>query len=614
VPIQAEVIADRTPSPAHAQELPLPLRQTSVAARLRDVPIVAWLGAIVLCSAALRFLLGLAVPVPTIFPDELVYTELARGFAETGRLEVRDTAFAAWTYGPLYPIVVSPAFLVAPEGQAALLIVKGINAALFSLAALPAYGVARRVLTPRASCVAALVAVLVPSGVYTTRLMTESLVYPVFLAAVYAILVTLDRPTVWNQLAALTAAGLATLARPQMATLLPALVTAILVVGWTDARAGRGSFRGRIGAHRVTWLAAGVVAGAAVVAALLVPSGSLGGHVAVLDQVELGSAPAKLLYHVAELDLYSCVIPLVAFVLVSAAALRSTSEPRPLQIFAAASTAIAGWLLVLVAVYTTAFPHVYDRYLFYLVPLFVIALIVWTTRGVHRLSRVALAVVGVAVLLPLTLPLDSLLNGREWGTSTSTVGLVPWVWIGFGVGHGWALRALTIVFAAVFALELVRARPDRGYALARLVALTFVVVSLLVGISNTALSRTALPRVGQPANWVDRQVGDSGQVAIVLRNGDKQVMPWQRRYALWEAEVFNNSIGPVYHLEEPLPDGLPSVRVAVAGGRLVTVGGEPLDARYALAHRSLRIDGKPIAQSRRTGLVLYDLRPGNAIS
>ena len=584
---------------------------TSVVTRLRDLPIAVWLGAIVLCSAALRFLLGLAVPVPTIFPDELVYTELARGFAETGRAEVRDAAFAAWTYGPLYPLVVSPAFLVSPDGQAALLVVKGINSVLFSLAALPAYGVARRVLSPQASCVAALVAVLVPSGVYTTRIMTESLVYPLFLAAVYAILVALERPTARNQLAALGAAGVATLARPQMATLLPAFATAILAVAWTDERAGHGTFRDRLGAFRITWLVGGALTAAALVGALLVPSASLGGHVAVLDRIDLGAVPAKLLYHVAELDLYSACIPLVAFLLVSAAALRSMSAPRSLRVFAAASTAIAGWLVALVSVYTTAFPHVYDRYLFYLVPLFAIALLVWTAQGARRLSRPALAVVAVAVLLPLALPLDSLLNGREWGTSTSTVGLVPWVWVGFAVGHGWLLRVLTVVAAAVFAAELVRARPDRGYALARLVALTFAVSGLLVAISNTALSRTALPRVGQPADWVDRRVGDSGRVAVVVRRGDKESMPWQRRYALWEAETFNRTVGPVYHFETPLPDGLPSGRAVLEGGRIVTVSGAPIEERYALAHRSLRIAGTPIARSERTGLVLYDRRGGS---
>ena len=56
-----------------------------------------------------------------------------------------------------------------------------------SLAAVPAYGIGRRVLSSRASLVAAALAVTVPSMLYTGTLMTENAFYPVFLVCVLAL-------------------------------------------------------------------------------------------------------------------------------------------------------------------------------------------------------------------------------------------------------------------------------------------------------------------------------------------------------------------------------------------------------------------------------------------
>ena len=79
-----------------------------------------------------------------------------------------------------------------PDAYAA---AKGINALVMSLAAIPAYFLARRVLGTWLSLAAAALAVAIPSMVYTGTLMTENAFYPVFLAAVLALVVWLDRPT-----------------------------------------------------------------------------------------------------------------------------------------------------------------------------------------------------------------------------------------------------------------------------------------------------------------------------------------------------------------------------------------------------------------------------------
>ena len=85
-----------------------------------------------------------------------------------------------------------------PDAYAA---AKAINAVVMSLAAVPAYFLARRVLSQWLSLAAALLTVAVPSMVYTGTLMTENAFYPIFLSAALALVLVLERPTRQRQLA-----------------------------------------------------------------------------------------------------------------------------------------------------------------------------------------------------------------------------------------------------------------------------------------------------------------------------------------------------------------------------------------------------------------------------
>ena len=67
---------------------------TAAAARAgalaRAVPMWAWLTALVLVSAAIRFALARRMPAPWIMVDELIYSELAKSFAAGAHFLVRD--------------------------------------------------------------------------------------------------------------------------------------------------------------------------------------------------------------------------------------------------------------------------------------------------------------------------------------------------------------------------------------------------------------------------------------------------------------------------------------------------------------------------------------------
>jgi len=151
---------------------------TVTAARARAVALPAWvwLAGIVVVSAVVRAALAHRIVAPWIMVDELVYSELAKSFAAHGHFLVRSVP--SHGYGFVYPVLIAPAwrfFTSVPDAYQA---AKIINAVVMSLAAVPAYYLARRLLTPRFALIVAVLTVAVPSMLYTGTLMTENAFRP----------------------------------------------------------------------------------------------------------------------------------------------------------------------------------------------------------------------------------------------------------------------------------------------------------------------------------------------------------------------------------------------------------------------------------------------------
>jgi 4-amino-4-deoxy-L-arabinose transferase-like glycosyltransferase len=127
---------------------------------------------IVVCSALLRIVLARRMVAPWIMVDELIYSELAKSFAQHGQFLVRDVPSNG--YGFVYPVLIAPAFRLFSSVPQAYTAAKVIDSVLMSLAAVPAYLLARRVVRPSLALVAAALTVAVPSLVYTGTLMTET--------------------------------------------------------------------------------------------------------------------------------------------------------------------------------------------------------------------------------------------------------------------------------------------------------------------------------------------------------------------------------------------------------------------------------------------------------
>ena len=168
-----------------------------------------------------------------MLPDELVYSDLARSIAEGGRPAVRDVPVFGW--GEVYPAVISPVWALVEDRYVAYHVTLALNAVLMSLAAIPAYFLARLFVSRGSSLLVATMTVVVPSLSYTGAVLTENAFYPLFLTAVLAIAHAVRRPSLATQAAALVAVGLVVFTRIQGVAMLAAYAGAALLYCLTAA-------------------------------------------------------------------------------------------------------------------------------------------------------------------------------------------------------------------------------------------------------------------------------------------------------------------------------------------------------------------------------------------
>ena len=160
---------------------------------LRRIPTWAWLAAIVVGSTIVRAILGRDLVAPFIMVDEIIWSEVARGIADAGEPLLRDEPDPG--YSIVYPLLISPVYALFESLPDAYAGVKTLNALLMSLAAVPAFFLARRVVRDGLALLAALMTVAIPSMAYTGTVMTENAFYPLFLLVALVLVLVLERPT-----------------------------------------------------------------------------------------------------------------------------------------------------------------------------------------------------------------------------------------------------------------------------------------------------------------------------------------------------------------------------------------------------------------------------------
>jgi hypothetical protein len=566
-------------------------------ARAAAVPAWGWLVGIVVVSAALRMALAHRIVTPWIMVDELVYSELAKSLAAHGHFLVRGVPSNG--YGFVYPALIAPAFGLFDSVPHAYALAKDINAVVMSLAAVPAYFLARRLVAPVPALAAAVLSLVIPSLLYTGTLMTENVFYPLFLLTSLLLVLTLERPTPLRQglLLALCGVGFAT--RAQAIAFIPAVLVAPLLHGWIerDLRARLRRFAtlyGIVGGFTALALVATAARGRS-------PLTLLGAYRAATNNGYTFSGVFHyLLWHAAELDLYVGVVPLAALLALWFAP-RSMSPAA--RAYAAATLPLVVFFLAEVAAFaSTESFRIEERNDFYLAPLMLIALVgLAGDRVVPRSRRPVVVAALIAGTLPVAVPFAKFVNPSA---ISDTFGILPWWWlqdqgIHFGLLRFVAL-GVSLVAAAAFALVPRRfAIVFSVLAIAYLVCCTLVVENGRHGIHQASVgSLWAGIRVAHP-DWIDRAVGSDGHVAFVWHYAG-ETRP------LWNNEFFNRSVAGVYTVDGPDPadGGLPETPVTERpDGTLVTATGRSPRVGYAVSYTD--IAGTPIARDLRIGLALY---------
>ena len=565
-------------------------------ALVRSVPVWAWLVGIVAVSILVRWVLGRRTIAPWIVVDEIIYAELAKSFAAGEGFEIRGDDVGA-ALGVVYPILISPAYLFDSlvDAYAA---AKVINAALISLVAIPTYFLARRIVSQLAALTAAVLAVAIPGLLYSGMIMTENVFYPLFVTAALALVLVLERPTLFRVAVLVVVGALAYLTRVQAIVLVPALLTAPLLLS-LFAPAGR---RARVLRPFRTLYAA--VAGAVVAALLfeIVRGGSprdlLGAYAAVLDQSYRPRDVARwIAYHVAELDLMLGVVPFAALLVLLAAARRL--DP-PEQAFIAATASLSAWLVVQVGAFASlpSIDRVEERNMFYVAPLFFVALLLWIEQGAPR-PRSTPALAGFSAALPAVLPFPDLI---ETGAVSDTFGLLPWWDV-----HHWGvpldrLALVAVLAAAAVAALLVYLPPPSTWILPAFLlaffALSTFPVSSRIEIASIGALFQATTHTDR--DWVDRRAGRDATVAVIWSGRTD-------RLVVHEHEFFSRSVGPVYYVAEPTPGGLPEERLTLdrRTGLYRDDRGRRVRSEWALTDGSLNLDGSAVAVDRDRDVALY---------
>jgi glycosyltransferase involved in cell wall biosynthesis len=575
---------------------PVPPRPPGPLAR---IPVWLWLAALVVFSAVFRYGLSRRVVAPWIMVDELIYSELAKSFAATGHLLIRDVHHGA--YPIVYPLLIAPAWRIFASVPDAYAVAKTIGSVVMSLTAIPVYFLARKVVRPVYALFAAALALAVPSMMYTGTLMTETAFYPVFTCVVLALVLALERPTLTRQGVLLALCLLAFLTRPQAIVLVPAVACAPAALAWLDRR----RLLRVLGEFRVLY----AVLAAAVVGVLVVqlargrsPYDVLGSYSVTGHQhYSVGQVLKWVLYHVAELDLYLGIVPFAVFVLLVAL---GRSLDRPLRVFVAASVPLVAWLVLEVAAFASVLsPRVEERNLFYVAPLFLIALLAWIERGMARPLRAAAAAAIVAAALPGALPYHSLIGIPA---EADTLALMPLFWLQETVASADTIPALVVIAAALTAALFLFVSPRYALALPLVVLAWFAFTTERVerfdhGFPKASVGALFQGITASRRDWIDAAVGRNADVAFVFSGAH----PTEQPLPLWENEFFNRSVGPVYDLRQRSMGNLPETHVRErADGVLLLPDGRPVRSKYALSDSSVPLAGTVIGRDEVRGTVL----------
>lgn len=555
-------------------------------------------------STLVRGAITLGVPSPWILPDEDVYAELAKSIAAGEFPSIRGDRELGW--GVVYQALIAPGWAVFDDPVHAYRASLLTNAFVMSLAAVPAYLLARMFVSARLSVLVSAMTVLVPSMTYTGVVMTENACYPAFLLAVLLIARAVRAPSLVNQGVALVGLGIVVLTRIQTIALVGAYLAAVVVYAATSPRRDRAAYLRRFAPTAVLALSVPLAPMLISIASGNGVLGWLGTRSDTFEGFHAREVPQWFLYLLADLILYVAVAPAAATVVVL---MRSVSRDAPehLRLFAATMLPTLLALLSSVSLVSAALDvdgteNLNERYVFYVVPLIFVGFALWIAEGLPRPGRWPLIIVLLFSFVCATLPIPRL----EYNANFQSPGILPW----FAIESSHLLVGLLVtVFTGVCGALWIALRRDRIGYLWLITSAAMASAAVVAGISSANSATNAAGAFeGRPADWVDRAVPNGSEVVVLWHQGS-ETHAHTLDFWLIVTEFFNRSVGKVYRIGRPgyYETFLPTVPVRVAGDRSVTLKGERFAARFVLTTCKTPIRGRPIAEAPSAWLQLVQV-------
>ena len=315
-----------------------------------------------------------------------------------------------------------------------------------------------------------------------------------------------------------------------------------------------------------------------------------------------------IVYHLGDFTVYLAVVPIaVAPIVLWELGRAGRAGSRPAAAFVALFTAANVSGLLVVAAFTSTpwgYDRLHDRYAFYLLPLWLVGLVVWLASGLPR-PVVAAAIGAVAALaLPFILPFRQLAN--EAGIDTVPGAL--WVRIEAelaGPGPASGRLALMLVIVALIAATFLLPRRLARIALPAVVALSFVATSFFAWERLIDAPEDLVFAGGLERAWIDERLPADAPVTKLYV--DTSCGSAVERHALFLTEFFNSTVDRAAYVGDSVPDGLPIERFDVAPSGLLERSGRPLVADYVFTQRGIELAGRRIAEGTAAGLVLWQV-------
>jgi hypothetical protein len=534
-------------------------------------------------------------PVPTLFTDELEFTQLSRAIAATGEAARRGVPYGL---APIGAYLLAPVWWLGSVSAAyatlKLVLVLAMTATIF-----PAYGLARLVVPPWYALAAAAGATAVPALAYAPFLVREPLAYPLSTLALWLIARLLASPSWKRLILAVLACAAGALARTQLAVLFAILVAGLLWIAWRSERIQRW----RAGWSSWDWVGALTLLVGAVLA-----FSALMGHLSTSWRNTTGFYKDRIFHNgvwaAGALAIGIGILPVVAGISALARPKGERRDPETRAFVATSVAALAAflWYTGIKGAYiqNTFATVVAERDLIYLCPVLFAATALAIVRGVGRGWAIAGAAIFTAyVVHGAPLELDHYPYYEAHGLAIAAFANRKLGWAQGTIEHRLLLVCL-LALGVVVALRWIRRGSTAYWAVAGVAAAVVLVWSMTAEVYAANSERIASDQMARnltrPFNWLDQATGDSSVVVL----GQQIVDPT----GIWLTEFWNRSVKKMWSLDgTAINVGGPILTPDLASPN-GTLSPSP-DTKYALALNGIELDAPIVA--RRPNETVYRL-------